>query len=251
MRWLWTAFAAVVLAAGLSGAADAMSVTPVLVDLKAGGGEASGQIRVINTGISDLPVSLTVKVGTLDGNGELSTTETGADDLLVFPPQAILKPGATQVFRMQWLGDPGLKQSKTFIVSVAQQPVQMPQGVSGIQLLYDFQVVANVAPLAGDPALTIQSAELVKDDKGARRAAITISNASDVHGYLSGAKLRLELDDATGKKVWSQSWIPEEVAGKVGIGLIQPHATRRFVLPFDLPPDGTKLTAEISYEGRR
>ena len=251
MRGLGGIFAAVGLVVALCGAAEAMSVTPVLVDLKPAGAQASGQVRVINTGDGELPVSLTVQAATLGPNGELITTDTGADDLLVFPPQAILKAGATQVFRMQWLGDPDLKQSKTFVVSVAQQPVAMPQGVSGIQLLYDFQVVVNVAPLTGDPALTIQGSELVKDDKGARRAAITISNASDVHGYLSGTKLRLELDDATGKKVWSQSWIPEEVAGKVGIGLIQPHATRRFVLPFDLPTDGTKLIAEISYEGRR
>jgi fimbrial chaperone protein len=239
------------MAAGPSGAANAMSVTPVLVDLKPAGSEASGQIRVINTGTGELPVALTVQVGTLDANGELKTTETGADDLLVFPPQAIIKSGGTQVFRMQWVGDPDLKESKTFVVSVAQQPVAMPQGVSGIQLLYDFQVVVNVAPLEGDPSLAVKGAELVKDDKGARRAAVTITNDSAVHGYLSGAKLRLELDDAAGNKVWSQSWSPEEVAGKVGIGLVQPHATRRFVLPFDLPPEGSKLTAEISYEGRR
>ena len=234
----------------VSSDADAMSVTPVLVDLRTGGSHASGQIRVINTGDGEMPVSLTAKVATLGHNGELTTTEAGADDLLVFPPQAIVKPNGTQVFRVQWAGDPDLKQSRTFVIDVAQQPVAMPEGVSGIQLIYDFQVVVDVAPLAGDPSLSIQNCELTTDDKGVRRAAITITNGSDVHGYLSGARVRLELQDATGAKIWSQSWTPEEIAGRVGIGLVQPHANRRFVLPFDLPAGGTKLIAELSYEGR-
>ena len=241
---------ALLLAAGVCGGAQAMSVTPVLVDLKPAGSDASGQIRVINTGNGDLPVSLTVTVGTLGPNGELTTADEGADDLMVFPPQAIIKPGATQIFRLQWIGDPAIKESKTFVVSVAQQPISMPQGVSGIQLLYDFQVVVDVAPLEGEPALKITGADLIKDEKGARRASVTIANSSNVHGYLSGSTLRLELDDAAGKRVWSQSWTPEELAGRVGIGLVQPHASRRFVLPFDLPADGVKLSADISYEGR-
>jgi fimbrial chaperone protein len=230
---------------------SAMSVTPVLVDLRAGGSQTSGQIRVLNTGGGQLPVELTAKLATVDANGEVTTTDAGADDLLIFPPQAVIPANGTQVFRLQWVGDPAIKQSKTFILSVSQQPVAMPQGVSGIQLLYDFEVVVNVAPLEGEPALSIVSADLVKDDKGERRAAVTVTNASDVHGYLSGTKLRLALLDGAGKEIWSKSWIPEEVAGKVGIGLVQPHATRRFVLPFDLPPGGEKLTAEIAYEGRR
>jgi P pilus assembly chaperone PapD len=247
MRWLAAAFAAVI---GFGGMAQAMSVTPVLIDLKTSGGQASDQIRVINTGDSELPVALTAKIATVGPNGELSTSDKEADDLLVFPPQAIIKPNATQVFRVQWAGDPDLKESKTFVISVAQQPVAMPSGVSGIQLLYDFQVVVDVAPLEGEPALKIDKTELTTDKKGARRAVVTVTNASNVHGYLSATKLRLELDDAAGHQVWSQSWQPEEVAGKVGIGLVQPHATRRFVLPFDLPAGGVTLTADLSYEGR-
>lgn len=251
MRWIAAALAAMLSVMALTLPARAMSVTPVLVDLKPGGAEASGQIRVINTASGPLPVELTAKVATVDANGEVKTVDEGADDLLIFPPQAVIPANGTQVFRLQWVGDPAIKQSKTFIISVSQQPVAMPQGVSGIQLLYDFEVVVNVAPLEGEPALSVVGAELTKDEKGERRAAVTITNASDVHGYLSGAKLRLALLDDAGKEIWSKSWIPEEVAGKVGIGLVQPHATRRFVLPFDLPPGGDKITAEISYEGRR
>jgi fimbrial chaperone protein len=229
--------------------AMAMSVSPILIDIKPASSSASGQIRVINTAETELPVALSATSATVEPDGTVKTAPDD-DDLLLFPPQAILKPGATQVFRVQYVGDPDLKQSKTYLVSVAQQPVQLPQGTSGIQLLYDFQVVVNVAPLTGRPDLKLISSELTTDAKGARRAAITLMDDSDVHAYLSGAKLTLELDDAGGHKVWAQSWVPEEIAGSVGIGLVQPHATRRFVLPFDLPAQGDKLQAEIRYEGR-
>ena len=230
-------------------AAFSMSVSPILVDLKPAGSQGSSQIKVVNTLANDLPVELTPLVATVDEKGEVKTAPAG-DELLIFPPQAIIKPGATQVFRVQWVGEPDIKQSKTYRVSMAHQPVQLPQGSSGIQLLYDFQVVVNVGPLTGKPNLKLVKTELVKDDKGARRAAITLTDDSDVHAYLSATKLRLELSDDAGKTVWSKSWAPEEIAGTVGIGLVQPHATRRFVLPYDLPAEGAKLNAEVRYEAR-
>jgi len=235
----------------LATAAYAMSVTPILIDLKPSGRLASGQIRVVNTTQGTLPVELKAKSATVGPEGRVTTSDDGIDDLLMFPPQALIAPGATQVFRVQWVGDPEITRSKTFMVSVAQQPVALPAGTSGIQLLYDFQVVVNVAPLVGQPDLQVRGAELTTDDRGVRRAAVTLSNESNVHGYLSGASLRLELQDDRGGRVWSQSYSPDDMRARVGIGLLQPGATRRFLLPFDLPAEGTRITAEVSYAGRR
>lgn len=243
----------VVVALGLfmAAAAYAMSVSPILLDLKPSGRQASGQIRVVNTSQGTLPVELKVKTASVGPDGRVTTSDEGVDDLLMFPPQALIAPGATQVFRVQWIGDPDIPRSKTFMVSVAQQPVALPAETSGIQLLYDFQVVVNVAPLTGQPNLQVRGAELTTDERGVRRAALTVSNDSNVHGYLSGASLRLELRDDRGGRVWSQSYSPDDLRARVGIGLLQPGATRRFLLPFDLPSEGTTITAEVSYAGRR
>jgi len=235
----------------LAATASAMSVSPILIDLKPSGRLASGQIRVVNTTQGTLPVELRAKSATVGPDGRVTSSDEGVDDLLMFPPQALIAPGATQVFRVQWVGDPDIARSRTFMVSVAQQPVALPAGTSGIQLLYDFQVVVNVAPLVGEPDLQVRGAELTTDDRGVRRAAVTISNDSNVHGYLSGANLRLELQDDRGGRVWSQSYSPDDMRARVGIGLLQPGATRRFLLPFDLPTEGTRITAEVSYAGRR
>ncbi|WP_439478384.1 molecular chaperone [Brevundimonas sp.] len=223
----------------------------MLIDLKPSGRMASGQIRVVNTGQAPMPTELKARAAIVGPEGTVTTSDEGIDDLLMFPPQALIAPGATQVFRVQWVGDPDIAKSKTFMVSVAQQPVALPAGTSGIQLLYEFQVVVNVAPLTGEPNLQVLGAELITDDHGVRRAAVTVSNDSNVHGYLSGTSLRLELRDDRGGRVWSQSYSPDDLRGRVGIGLLQPGATRRFVLPFDLPTEGTSITAEVSRAGRR
>lgn len=242
---------AVIFGLCMAAAAYAMSVTPILIDLKPSGRMSSGQIRVVNTTQGTLPVELKAKNATVGPEGRVTTSDEGVDDLLMFPPQALIAPGATQVFRVQWIGDPDIDRSKTFMVSVAQQPVALPAGTSGIQLLYDFQVVVNIAPLIGEPNLRVSGAELITDDRNVRRAAVTVSNDSNVHGYLSGANLRLELRDDRGSRVWSQSYSPDDLRARVGIGLLQPGASRRFVLPFDLPPEGASVTAEISRAGRR
>ena len=60
--------------------------------------------------------------------------------------QAMIQPGQTQTFRVQYVGDPDLARSKHYYVTVAQLPVQMPQGQSAIQILYNFQVLVSVSP---------------------------------------------------------------------------------------------------------
>ena len=131
--------------------AAAMSVSPIVIDLSVTGRNARNQISVINTLTYDLPVEINVSEVYVDENGVTSTKDVGEDNFMIFPPQALIKPGATQVFRVQWVGEP-IDESKSYIFSVAQLPVELDKGVSGIQLLYNFQVVVNVAPLQGKPA---------------------------------------------------------------------------------------------------
>ncbi|MFC6199510.1 molecular chaperone [Ponticaulis profundi] len=227
-----------------------MSVTPIVFDLEAAGRNANTQLRVTNTSTGDIPVAISVSEVTMSEAGEVSAASAD-DDFVIFPFQALIPPGATQVFRVQYVGDPELEASKSYIFSVAQQPVALPEGVSGIQILYNFEVVGSVSPLGGEADLTLLSSELVTNDDGTRRAALTVKNPSNTHAYLSGSRLELTAKDETGEQVWSRSWRPQEIGQTVGVGLVQPGKDRRFVLPFDLPEGGSSLEASIRYIGRR
>jgi fimbrial chaperone protein len=102
----------------------AMSVVPALIDMSTSGGKTS-QISVVNDGAKPLPVEIIVSRIDLDENGEIKSAPAG-DDFLIFPPQAMVAPGATQAFRLQWVGDPQIKKSQSYIFSVNRKRVSAP-----------------------------------------------------------------------------------------------------------------------------
>ena len=53
---------------------------------------------------------------------------------LVVPPQALMPPGATQNFRIQWVGEPQLCESQSYML-----PVELPANVTQVQASLDFK----------------------------------------------------------------------------------------------------------------
>ena len=234
--------AAVVLVAALllGTPAKPMSVSPITLDMGASG-KSTDQISVINDGAVPLPVEIVISRMEMDENGQTATKLAG-DEFLLFPPQAMVAPGATQVFRVQWVGDPQIKQSQSYIFSVNQVPVKMPAGKSGVQVVFNFATVVNVAPASGQSAINVVSTGLAKDDKGKPHPALTVKNPGNIHAKLTDATIKLSGGS------WSQTLRPEQLRQSMGVGLIQPGKTRRFLLPIDLPAGVTQLTASVDYK---
>src|SRR5438105_900281 len=116
--------------------AHATSVSPMVVDLQTTGRNVVANVGVSNT--ADKP--LTMEVAPL----LLTATATGlvqkggdADDLLVTPPTALILPGHTQNFRVQWVGDPAMVASHHYYVAINQLPVKLPEGQSQVQIIYN------------------------------------------------------------------------------------------------------------------
>lgn len=228
--------------------AAAMTVQPVVIDLKTSGRAMSQVVTVENTFANPLPVELTVQELQLTEDG---VVQTGKDpgDLLVFPPQALIEPGQTQSFRVQYVGDPALAQSRHYYITVAQLPVKLPEGQSAIQILYNFQVLASISPAGAKPELSVKSAEVGRNAAGKPVPVVTIVNASNVHGYLSANKLRIVEKDGTGKEVFRKTLSGPEIQQTMGFGLIGSSQTRKVTVPLELPvADGT-VEASISPEG--
>ena len=220
-------------------AAQAMTVQPVVIDLQTAGRQMSHVITVENTFATPLPVELTIQELDLTTEG---VKQTGKDpgDLLVFPPQAIIAPGQTQTFRVQYVGDPGLAKSKHYYITVAQLPIKLPEGQSAIQILYNFQVLISVGPLGVKPKIEAQGAEVTAGPGGKSFATVTMVNQSPAHGYLSNGHLRVVEKDRSGAQIFSKTLSGAEIQQTMGFGLIGGGQTRRVAVPVELPSaDGT------------
>jgi len=222
----------------------AMTVQPVVVNLKTMGNGMSQVVTVENTFSTPLPVELRIEELTFEKNA-LVNTHKDPGDLLVFPPQAMIQPGQTQSFRIQYIGDPELAKSKHYYVTVGQLPVKLPQGQSAIQILYNFQVLVSIAPVGVKPALSVTSAAIATNAQGKPVPSITITNPSNAHGYLSNGRLSISERNAAGKEVYSKSISGPEILQIVGFGLVGANSTRTITIPVELPEAGGTIDAKF------
>ncbi len=226
------------------GAAHAMTVSPMQVEMTSTGQRSHARVSVVNNSNQPLPIEAVVQRLTLDEAGRQKTMK-GGEDFLVMPPQAMIPPGGTQNFRIQWLGDPVLAKSESFLLYLNQVPVRMPKGQSGVQVVMSMGVMINVAPPKGAPALKVVSTGITTDKSGRRLATLTVENPSNTHALLPEATVRL----ASGN--WSTTLPPAMLGDRIGIGLVQPGRRRRFTLPVEVPSSVTRLSAAIEMSGRR
>jgi P pilus assembly chaperone PapD len=71
---------------------------------------------------------------------------------------------------------------------------------------------------------------------------LTVKNPGNVHAKLTDATIKLSGGS------WSQTFVPEQLRQTMGLGLVQPGKTRRFLLPVDMPEGISQITASIDYK---
>lgn len=225
--------------------ANAMSVSPIEVEMSSVGMKSHAQITVVNDAPDPLPVQAIVQTLSLNERGEKKLS-IADDDLLVFPMQAMIPPGGMQIFRIQWVGVPELPQSKTFLVSLNQVPVRARGAQTVVQVVIGLGVLINVAPPTGAPKIRLLQTGVVRDSiSGKRHPTIAVENVSNVHALLSQATITLSADG------WSTEIPSGKLQSKLGIGLVQPGRRRTFILPVDLPPRVENIVADIYFKPKR
>jgi P pilus assembly chaperone PapD len=243
---------AVAAVVGLFGAAQAaMTVQPVILDLQMAGRQMGGQIRVENTGVSPLPVEIRLVEADLLPDA-VKASDRLTDDLVAIPAQALIAPGATQAFRIQYVGDPEASKSRHYYAEVSQLPVEIPGGQSTIQVLYNFQAMVNVESItASAPALSVESATIAvppEETEQKPRIAFTVHNSGSNYGYLSNGSLTAVQRDPSGKEVFRRSLSGNDIQQTIGFGLVGPETSRLFVVPIDL--ESADGTVEVTMSGR-
>jgi fimbrial chaperone protein len=240
--------AAFVAALGLSASVVAMTVQPIVVNLSTSGRGMTQVVTVENTFANPLPVEIRVEDLSLEADG-VKGTGKDSGDLLVFPVQAMIKPGETQTFRVQYVGNPDLAKSKHYYATVAQLPVELPQGQSAIQILYNFQILVSVSPANAKPDLKVSGTSIGHDPAGKPVPIVMLSNASTAHGYLSQGRLRIVQRDGAGKEVFRRTLTGPEIQQTIGFGLVGAGQTRKVQVPVELPQNGGSIEAQFTPGG--
>lgn len=219
----------------------AMSVTPIVLEMQDSGGRAKSVLRVSNDAANAIQVEIKISRLTLDDEGK-STTVAADRDFIIFPPVATIAPGGSQAFRVQWAGSPRIEKSQSYIFSVNQLPVKFPNTQSGMQLLVNFAVVANIAPIGSTATIDLVTAVVGRDSSGTARPQLLVQNNGRRHASLADATITL----ASTK--WSQTLTPPALRQMLGVALIQPGQRRKFTIPVPVPAGVTSMTARIDYQ---
>jgi fimbrial chaperone protein len=227
----------------LPAAAHATSVTPMNIEMSAAGQRARAQIIVTNTTHEPVAIEPTVTQIVLNEHGK-SSASPARDDFLILPTQALIAPGGSQTFRLQWLGAPDLAESRSYLIAMNQLPLQGFKAKAGLQFIISFAVAVNVAPAQGRGALTLISSG-VHTAQGQRQPFIVIENPTRVHALLKDAALTLEGNG------WSTTLPRGSLQNVLGTGLVQPGRKRVFVLPVQLPANVNQITASVDYRPTR
>ncbi|WP_295206977.1 fimbria/pilus periplasmic chaperone [uncultured Brevundimonas sp.] len=228
----------------------ALNVQPVVLDLLTSGRRSSAVVTLQNTFTTTVPVELVARPVELV-DGEFRETDQESEDLLIFPATATVEPGQSQAFRVQWVGDPAPTGSRHYYVSVAQLPIQLPENENAIQVLYNFKVLVSVGPNGASPDLKIASAAIETDADGKSRPVIQVSNAGATYGYVGRGRMTITQRAPDGAVVFRESYEPDEIQRRMGLGLIPSGASRRLPINVDLPrADGAVVVDIAPVEGR-
>lgn len=230
--------------------AKAMGVSPFVIDLGKDGQGLSANITVENNFKTPLPVEMRVEALDFDNKGVVET-HNDPGDMIIFPMQALIQPGQSRVFRVQYAGAMPTDKSKHYYVTAAQLPVDMGADTSEVQVVYAFNVLVSI-PVPGAKAhLHVTNAVIHQDDKDPTlfQPVLTIQNDAITYGYFKTGKLKLTQTSSAGKVVFDKTYDALDLEHLVGWGLVGPGQARELPLNIPLPGGDGTLKAEYSYDG--
>ena len=228
----------------LTNRSEALSVTPLTVDLSAFGQNNKATLRVENDGAAPIAVEVSPSKLTLAEDGT-PTIIPAKGKFLIFPPQAKIAPGASQSFRVQWLGDPNLKASESYLLNVNQLAVELDHKVNGIQLVLNFAVNVNIVPPNAAPIINVIKTDMIKGSSMQNEPVITLENSGNGNALLSAGSVVFT------SGAWTKTLTSQEFQALHGIGLIQPGTRRRFKLAVPLPPEVSRYEVRVDLKRPR
>ncbi|PSR15543.1 molecular chaperone [filamentous cyanobacterium CCP3] len=211
------------------------------------GPNATRAYEVVNDEEDRIAVEVTVVERHMNLDGE-EAYQPAEDDFLIYPSQMILEPGATQVVRVSWLGDPNPAQELAFRLVAEQLPINLVdpnqaepvRPVGQVQVLLRYMGSLFVRPAGAQAAVSIESVVSQPDAQGADGIAITFANTGNASASLRDLSLSLT---AQGQSVTLSAEALQGISGTT----VLPGQSRRYVLPRPAALPQGPITAAFDY----
>ena len=225
-------FLALATAGGIAATAAAHEVTPMRVELVPQSGSRSALISVRNTRDKDVPFEVVAQLRTTapDGSETLTPAES---DFVVFPPQGLVKPGTTQAVRIEYIGEPRLTESRSYLLDVREVPVT-PPGFNGILTVYNFGVAVYVKPPGAFVDLEVTPATREGDT-----IAFQIRNRGNDFAVLTRNDIELRFGNQTIRMNGG------EFASRTDNPVVPPNSTRSFLMSAEGLPEGIPTSIRV------
>jgi len=218
--------------------AHAFRVEPMSYTLATTGSDARRTLRIRNTQTTPVAVEIIVERRSMDEAGRL-THAPADDDFLIFPPQTLVQPGASQAIRVQYIGDPQPDATRVYTIAVQQVPLEDPEdGTAAVEVVFRFGTAAYVVPRGARPNVRVEGAAPVTDG---RMLAVTLHNAGDRHANLQDFDWLLV--EPGGNEYALE---PETIETVLGNPIIYPGHRRRIDLPVPgaVQTDGVRIQVQ-------
>ena len=168
----------------------AQSVQPMVFELEPSGSKSTQSLRIENPNSGPMTVEIVPLKIIIDEHGK-ETNVLAEDDFLIYPPQTIIKPSAAQTVKVKYIGDPSIKVSQAYRISVNQLPVDLSSNGSGVSILTKFLTIANVSPIKSRPNLKVTNVAEVDS----KNWLVTVENTGNRFGSLSSTSWEFESRD--------------------------------------------------------
>ena len=193
---------------------------------------------------------VTVQMLRIEASGDIVNED---DLILAFPPQFVLAPGASQVIRFQWLGDPNIQKTQAFYALIQEVPVEIepdPNYKAGIgepanavlDFAVNFQIAVLISPEGAEPDLKIERVESEKTAEGVDLINLVVRNSGNGFGRLRQREIILTNSDGKAAILGSSDMPVQDGVLRT---LVLPETVRTVSFPAPDSSWSSGVTAEI------
>ncbi len=225
--------------------AQAFRFSPFRVKFEPSGAGANQLFTVENNTDASASVQIRIMTREVDVDGG----EKNADaekDFTIYPAQMVLAPHASRSVRVQWVGDPHLKQEKAYRIIAEQLPVNLnkekPKN-SAVKFLVSYRGALFVTPPGLAQNVTLDFSGTTGDAAGKKMLEIVLHNRGTQHALLRNLKLTLKDNKDNTVSLSGEN----QLKGVTGEGILAGHR-RQFMVLWPKELVGTLTHVDFTFD---